>query len=356
MVAQNFVEQCPTADGSDYLISPKHVPPDTVSGLRSWWDGLPSNCSFDFPVEAGVGEIKITGQDADVATALVVPANQVPFAEKLLSPNEAEIELGYDDKKGAPVYISPGFTYDFGLRHPGFLVMYVPEFSTTNVNRQALSFYMGVKAGTFSDSFRDLEEVSRANGIESLKALEDILSKSEPSDSPVFEAFGIKFPADLATIGGTAVLLGVQLYFLTYLRKLYGTLMDSDPGWDVPWVGMESSGLAVAIVFPTVVLFPVLSLLVLGSETGIRLTRGYWGYFNGSFYLAPVSGWHWTVDTKLIAMLAAVITSMCLSLLCWKYRPRVTSVTNSRKLVRSSLADVSDTNERISTQDVQDTK
>src|SRR5215472_12744194 len=35
-----------------------------------------------------------------------------------------------------------------------------------------------------------------------------------------------------------------QLYFFLYLGKLDGRLRPDDPGWDVPWIGMDCSKLA----------------------------------------------------------------------------------------------------------------
>jgi hypothetical protein len=126
-----------------------------------------------------------------------------------------------------------------------------------------------------TNSFYDLRQIADKNGYDNFTNLEEILSKSETSEAPVFEAFGIKFPADIATLGGTLALLGVQLYFFLYLRKLYGSLKQHDPGWDVPWIGMDSSGLAQSAYMATIVILPVVSETILSLKTAARLSMGY---------------------------------------------------------------------------------
>jgi len=217
----------------------------------------------------------------------------------------------------------------------------VAAFSRMEVSIDTLSSYMGIKQGKFDESFRDLEEIAKANGIESLAALQDTLSKVELSDSPVFEAFGIKFPADVATIGGTIVLLSVQLYFFIYLRKLSGELKEDDEGWNVPWICMDTSAVARISSLTTIVVLPIASLIVLGMASASRLTRGYWGFPKGKFHLAPISGFHWIVDVKLVAMIVAIILSAYLGIIRWKYRPQMTASEAVREFSRENLVEAS---------------
>ena len=42
-------------------------------------------------------------------------------------------------------------------------------------------------------------------------------------------------------IWGTVILLGVQIYLLSFLKQLSGKLGPDDAGWDVPWVGMDQT-------------------------------------------------------------------------------------------------------------------
>jgi hypothetical protein len=199
----------------------------------------------------------------------------------------------------------------------------VIQLDKVRLTNKILAHYIGLKQedGPFETVFRDLSEFSSTNGVESLSALESMLTRVDMSDTPVFEAFGLKFPADLATLGGIVILISVQVYLYIYLRRLQGTLKADDEGWDVAWIAMDSSRLARTLLFVTLV--PVLSLLTLEGETSSRLLRGYWSVWDGKGQLASIKGWHWTVDIRLLLMFVALILSSWLGALCWKYRPRL---------------------------------
>jgi hypothetical protein len=206
------------------------------------------------------------------------------------------------------------FVYD-GSNSVDFVVS---GFSYVRLNRKAFCAYLRLPEGLADYTFYDLRQIADLNGVENLDKLEEILSKSDVSESPSFEAFGVKFPADLATVAGIAVMLSMQLYFFVYLRKFSGSLKADDPGWDVPWIGMDSSTLAAGLFFTTVLIIPASALIILSAEATVRFTRGYWRP-----HLFPVSSMPWIVDLKIALITAAVLLSVYLGVLCWKYRPRV---------------------------------
>jgi hypothetical protein len=308
------------------------TPPETVTRFGAWWDNLGRGvCYFYFPNRIrtpAVNRLGVKHTDIELlpSASPKAPPNASTQELKQLSTcclrRPVEMFSSFDGGTNTLQYLS-SIHESFGTVA---VVLPVAEFERSEVSLNSVSSYMGIRPGRFDESFRDLEEVVKANGVESLAALQDILSKVAVSDSPVFEAFGIKFPADVATIGGTIVLLGVQLYFFIYLRKLSGTLKEDDDGWNVPWIGMDASPVARASSWTTIVFLPIASLLVLGTASAIRLTRGYWGFPNGKFHLAPVSGFHWTVDVKLVAMIVAIILSAYLGSICWEYRPQMAAV------------------------------
>jgi hypothetical protein len=205
----------------------------------------------------------------------------------------------------------------------------VTTYVYSELDGAGLARYLQVKSPKFDRAFYDLLQVADKDGVTTLPELSDILTKSELSETPVFEAFGIKFPTDLATLGGTVVLLSVQVYFFVYLRRLYGSLRQDDPGWDVPWIGMDSSGLARTIFLITVVILPALSLVILGREAAIRMTRVYWDWVGGIFHHDPVGAWSWPVKFKLLGLIVSVILSGCLGALSWRYRPRIAATSAS---------------------------
>jgi hypothetical protein len=108
-----------------------------------------------------------------------------------------------------------------------------------------------------------------------------------------------------------------------YLRKLSGSLKADDPGWDVPWIGMDSSALPRIIFFLSTVLFPVLGLVLLAGRTAARLTRGYGDTTVDSFRLHSILTWHWSVKAKIIFLIVAVLLSALLGILSWHYRPKL---------------------------------
>ena len=307
--------------------------PDTMSGFRQWWNQLrKATCNVYFPTSVMFGEIERMGSSSSAPYMMghgpretLEVFNSEPFLKRGLKPKgEATLELvpGPEDV----------LFYNANLLDGTNLQVFPDTWSRTDVNTQLLASYLALNDGTFEQLFRDLNDYSQSTGIQSLKVLEDALSKSDSSDLPVFEAFGIKFPADLATLGGTIALLSVQLYFFTYLRKLRGSLKKDDPGWDVPWIGMDSSGLARLIFLFTVVLFPIFSLSLLSEKAAFRLTRGYWEYAEHPFKLASIWGWHWSVQLKLAGLFIAIISTTFLGVRSWNCRPQLISVSSPNSI------------------------
>jgi len=218
-----------------------------------------------------------------------------------------------------------------GSKNPDKIHAAVTTYIYAELNGEHLAKYLRVDSPSFNRAFYDLLQVADKNGVYTLPELSEVLSKSELSETPVFEAFGIRFPTDLATLGGTIVLLCVQLYFFVYLRRLYGSLSPNDPGWNVPWIGMDASGLTRMVFFVTVVIFPSLSLVVIGGEESIRATRIYWDWVGNGFHHDPVGIWSWVVKLKLLGIIAAVILSGYLGFLSWIYRPQIAGVLVSEK-------------------------
>jgi hypothetical protein len=166
--------------------------------------------------------------------------------------------------------------YRSDKKQPLIFHLLVRDIYYTDFDGGFLADYLHLKSRDFETALYDLLQVADKNGIEDFKDLKEVLATTEVSEAPVFEAFGIKFPADIAALGGAIVMLSTQLYFFIYLRKLCVNLSADDPGWEVPWMGMDSSRLARMVLFVTVIVLPVLSLAVLDGEWAIRATRGDW--------------------------------------------------------------------------------
>lgn len=89
-----------------------------------------------------------------------------------------------------------------------------------------------------------------------------IYSEASKGDE-AFETLGIKFPAELVTKYGLVPLVGIQLYLLLYLKRLSGSPAPDDPGWNIPWMGVDQSFLGRAMTFATVYVLPCAASLAI---------------------------------------------------------------------------------------------
>lgn len=165
------------------------------------------------------------------------------------------------------------------------------------------------RVGPFDSSFPDLAQATHDLETLELDDIEKFVSTEAAKGSEVFEAFGMKFPAGQITFWGIIVLLGVQLYFFVYLKQLVGKLSLADPGWDVPWIGMDTSVLAQLIFFLTVFLLPLLAMVMLGKQAISALER-------------PIEWRSWTT-AGAVGICAALIPVTILAVLSWTCRPKV---------------------------------
>jgi hypothetical protein len=323
--------------------------PETLAGVEQWWDDLDrSDRALYTPTKVGqiaaiseatvMGSRRFTGPinspwEVLALTVTGPPRNFKPFEIdddlNLDLPYSGSMKLDVQHDRTSNSLRFAGFFEPSNRKDPRLYVVFpVITYDYVKLDSTSLSSYMKLVRGDADHIFYDLRRVADKNGYENLSKLEDVLSKSEVSETAVFEAFGIKFPADVATLGGTVALLSVQLYFFLYLRKLSGSLKPDDPGWDVPWIGMDSSGLARTIFQGTVVIVPIASIVLLGGAAAARFTRGYRQL--NSIHLLPhcqIWNWHWTTQVKAVLLIAAVILSAILGVLCWKYRPQLTPST-----------------------------
>jgi hypothetical protein len=189
-----------------------------------------------------------------------------------------------------------------------------------------LYFFPNWQTGTFRASFYDLDEATRGYGTLTLDRVNKLLTEENTKSSEVFEAFGMKFPAGQITLWGDILLLSVQLYFLVYLRQLSGKLKPEDAGWDVPWIGMNSSVTAKAISYLSFVILPVVTAICVGWQGAVRASIGYlyrtdqWFWFH---LRANPWTWHYTVPLEVFLLILAALASGYLGLLSWKYRPQI---------------------------------
>jgi len=171
------------------------------------------------------------------------------------------------------------------------------------------------KVGSYKGSFPDLAVAGKDLEALELDDVEKFISTEAVKGAEVFEAFGMKFPAGQITAWGIAIVLAIQLYFFIYLKQLFGKLDRTDAGWDVPWIGMDTSLLAQIIFGFTVIGVPVFAVLVL---VGAELFR-----VHGPFASKP------SLALGMLVASLPLYPAAFLGILCWNYRPKTKAASTS---------------------------
>jgi len=80
---------------------------------------------------------------------------------------------------------------------------------------------------------------------------------------PGVEALGIKVPSANVTRWGTALLLGIQLYFWLHLHEFNSKIDPALPVRDVAWIGVYESRAAICMMFVSACIVPAIALTLL---------------------------------------------------------------------------------------------
>lgn len=310
--------------------------PRTLREFKNWWGALDSGLVVYLPkTEAMGGELIDTDDPAeDVADAR--PIGDVEFAlphpDIAKKPETVTIEMVRALHSEQFFYVSnwPIHTVheDVAIRIPLKAVSKCVV-SQTEVSRA----YNNLHPGSFERSFADLSTATFDRADLSLEEIKTFAHEEAAKGTEVFEAFGMKFPAGQITFWGIVLLVSVQLYFFVYLRQLFGKLKPDATGWDVPWIGMDSSKLSKMIFFFTVVVLPCAASVLLISHSAARLSDGYWEktghWLHPVHFFAPPWHWHYTVVLKILGMILAAVASGFLGCFAWRFRPQVAAKTAS---------------------------
>jgi hypothetical protein len=276
--------------------------PRTPSDFRRWWEHLTHGYRIILPTMISVSDGYISdGASRKIGRILKGDPNKAKPGN--LAPRETiELDSGIDQKYDMPVYA--GWTSDNSI-----VSFPIGEYLQVAVTQQTLcKYFENWKTGAFDTAFADLAHATHDLEVLQFEDLEKIISEEAAKGSEVFEAFGMKFPAGQISLWGIVTLLGVQLYFFVYLKQLSGTLRPNDPGWDVPWLGMNTSFLARVVFFVSTVLLPLFALSALAARGIFQLTR-------------PIQWDRWTV-AKTAILVGVLIPASVLALL-WKNRPKL---------------------------------
>jgi hypothetical protein len=204
----------------------------------------------------------------------------------------------------------------------GTVAVPVLQYLQVPIDQKSLASHFGNwHPGPFGEIFADLAQASGQFGETTLEDFKKHLSDEASKGTEVFEAFGLKFPAGQVTLWGIILLLGIEIYFLAYLRQWAEKLGPDDSGWEVPWIGMDTSKLSQSIFFVTLVPLPVVALTFLAVRRATALFVS--PSDKNRHLLALLRSLNWSGRAEILVLLLASISSLAPALLCWKYRPRL---------------------------------
>ena len=281
--------------------------PNTLIEFRRWWDAL-ENRSYKilFPLRVRARATSTKGEkDPSTGKSRDKIFQWTLQQYRDSTPNE---------QVGLNMVVSNDGLHYLGPTKLGVIRVDVASFTYTEVTQKMLADHFETwkitkepKRDSFASSFPDLAEATREFETLDLEKIEKILSDEAEKGGQVFEAFGMKFPAEQITVWGIVLLLAVQMYFCIYLKQLSG-LPPTEEARDIPWPGMDNSWQAQFLYGVSVIVLPALAL----GKLTLRALSQTPHPFHDSF---------WTGFLFLLLPLA-LLGSLTLGIFSWKYRPQ----------------------------------
>lgn len=283
--------------------SPKTYP-GTLGEFKTWWEGLATPYVLYFPVavarnwksSSGTASFRFERSGHRGANYFKVKTHL--DVERLVGkedPRKIQLSFGATIRGDQPDEID--------LQIP---VVFVVRSEVTQKTLEEV--FHNLHPGPFEDSFADLAVLARDEVDLPLEQIKDFIHDEAAKGPEVFEAFGVKFPADQIRFWGDALILSIQLYLALCLRRLSGELRIDDAGWEVGWLAMDSSLMSRTLLFNTLVILPCCAVIMISEQA---LTR-----FSSEYTSVHVLG------IKILSFVA-VLASGYLGLLSWKYRPQI---------------------------------
>lgn len=180
----------------------------------------------------------------------------------------------------------------------------------------------------FENFFPDLSIAARGREDRDFEKLISQLY-SEESKEEGFDVLGIRIPSEQITSLGIVALISIQLYLLMYFRQLSNKLREGDPGWDTPWMAMDPSLLGKCMLFASIVLLPILAAGFILFRSASHVDPG----LPNLLYLS------WKSE--------GVVVCVVLSILCWRYRPKLTESDTPQEVLEDQGAESSHTNKSV---------
>ena len=300
-------------------IEPPMVP-NTMRDFALWWDALADR---ELVIDS-IGHLETIGRvkseyDQSVDTVRIEgPTVSLPTAIHLTISSRCDDEAVRQSKE---------------IQLRGTSGNYIFTFKVVSVRRQLFSQrrfheqFGNVTFGPFYKSFSALANATKGREGEQLGTIASQIYAEAAKGNEAFEAFGVKFPSEQVTGWGMIALIGVQVYMVMYLKLLSNKLRPDDPGWDVPWMAMDQSMIARIMLFVSLVFLPTCTALLVMVQAALQVSDSWtWRIVNIFKSLEK------TDRAELLLMLVGFCASVTLSILSWKYRPKLTEPSASAQL------------------------
>jgi hypothetical protein len=289
--------------------------PQTLTEFRSWWQTLQQTYTIYIPRGFKTCP-RLSAAGKSHPSACILPPN--PTGRHV----DVDLELTNDRGfalaaiRDQPMLDSNDLWYWGDTKVDSVRIGVFPrilEVDECSIRQGTISrLYRNLSEGNFNTSFSDLSTAAENDFDLPLEDVKEFMRDEAAKGPEVFEAFGIKFRPENITLGGQILVLSIQLYFFIYLRQLSGKLRADDPGWDVPWIGMDTSRLGRIILLISLVLLPISAMALLDFQA----VHGKQGLLFTGLSV-------WVQRSRYAALAVALIASICLGILSWLYRPKV---------------------------------
>jgi hypothetical protein len=296
-------------DNADINAMYRHVDsslvPTNIRDFASFWDKMSGKTIFIDSVDKVYADGQAVLQNSLSDMAIQGPSTNLNNVVQLNIAAECDTDSIHTNRG---LFLS-GTTGQIAINFP-VMSMRRTKISQLTIHEECPS----VKPGLFNMSFADLTEAIKGHEGEDLKSLADRISAQAAKGDEEFEAFGLRFPREQISRWGLLFIISIQLYLLIYIRRLSNTLKRDDPGWDVPWMAMDDSPLARVMLFVSMTVLPAGAALAIAVR-GVCEVRKLWPPF---VTMRPE-----TSLLQVIVLACGFSLSLYLSILSWKYRPKL---------------------------------
>jgi hypothetical protein len=247
--------------------------PNNIGTFATWWNSLGKGVIFD-KVQSYYAEWDLDPKDARpiVDSALNLTGREQSMILRCITKEEhrERDQLGQMRVMPSPTTIAGKPTehsrgshieiradVDFESRTRTFIIYptrYEELFGDQSI---LLKRFPDWVSGDFSSSFADLSKASAGMEWMTFDDLAKHLSETVNKGTEIIEVLGMKIPKDQILLWGLGLVVGMQLYFVLYLKRFSTLITEDDPSWNYPWIGLDESKGARSLFWFTVLIAPL---------------------------------------------------------------------------------------------------